>query len=67
MFGGGSELAMMVHKFLVIVGIGDALEIAAVDGLGLVMLGDGDGFEALLAGGDVDVAAHEVHEVGALQ
>ena len=31
------------------------------------MFGDGDGFESALAGGDVNIAAHEIHEVGALQ
>jgi len=34
-------------ELFVIVGVGDPMEIAAVDGFGLVVLGDGDGFEAL--------------------
>ena len=38
-----------------------------MDGFRFVVLGNDDGFEAFFAGGDVDVAAHEIHEVGALQ
>ncbi len=66
MFRGGAELAVMVHKLFVIVGIGDAMKIATVNGFGFIMFGNGDGFETFAAGGDVNVAAHEIHEIGAL-
>ncbi len=65
--GDGGQLAMAGDKFFEIVGIGDALEVAAINGFRLVVLGDGNGFEPALAGGDVNVAAHEIHEVGALE
>src|ERR1700693_4161438 len=57
----------MVYELFVVIGISDALEIAAIDGFGLVMLGDGYGVEAFFAGGHVNVAAHEIHEVCTLQ
>ena len=41
------NLAAVRDELLVVVRIGDALEIAAINGLGLVMLSDGDGFEIL--------------------
>ena len=61
------KLAALRHEFLEIVRIGDALEIAAVDCLGLVMLRHRYGLEALIAGGHKNIAAHEVHEIGALE
>ena len=67
MIGYGGKLAMAADKFLEIVGIGDALEVAAVNRFGLIVFGDGDGFESAFAGGDVNVAAHEIHEIGALE
>ena len=52
---------------LVIVGIGHALQVAADDGFRLVVLGRGHGLEALVAVGDVNVAAHVVEQVRALE
>ena len=52
---------------LVIVRIGDSLQIAADDGFGLVVFSHRDGFEALLARGHINVTAQEIHEVCALQ
>src|SRR5262249_53692296 len=63
----GCEFAFVLDEFLVVVGISDAVEIATVNSFGFVVLGDGDCFEPFLAGRDVNVAAHEVHEVSALQ
>src|SRR5216683_2854693 len=67
MLGGGAEFTIMLHKSLEIIGISDAMKVAAVDGFGLVMFGNNDGFKSTFAGGDINVAAHEIHEVGALQ
>jgi hypothetical protein len=53
-------------ELFVVFGIGNALEVAAIDGFGFIVLSDGHGFEAFLAGGDVNVATHEIHEVRAL-
>src|SRR5271170_601187 len=54
----GGEFAMMGLEFLVVVGVGDALQVAAVDGFGFVVFRDGDRFKTFLAGGDVNIAAH---------
>ena len=61
------ELAVSGQMLLVILRIGDLLEVAADDRRRFVVLGDGHGFEAALAFGHVNVAAHEVHEVRALE
>ena len=44
---------------LVLVGIGNLLEVAAQYCGRLIMFGDGDGLEAALAAGDKNVAPHE--------
>ena len=64
---GGGKFAAMVNELFIVGGIGDALEIAAVDGFGFVVFGDGYGFETFLASGNVHVAAHEIHEIRALK
>ena len=67
MFVGGGEFAAVRDEFLVVAGIGDALQVAAVDGVGLIMFSDGHGFQPVVSGRHIDVAAHEIHEVGALE
>src|SRR5579871_6021244 len=56
----------MLFEFREVAGVGDFLKVAAEDGGRVVMLGYGDGVESFGAFGDVDVAAHHVHEIGAL-
>ena len=46
----GREFALAFLVFAEIVGIGHALQIAADDGFGLVVLGGHDGFKTLVAG-----------------
>src|SRR5215469_4600610 len=65
--GGRGELAIVRDKILEVVGIRDALQVAAVDGFRFVVLGDGDGFEAFVAGCDIDVPADEVHKIRTLE
>ena len=49
----------MLDELFVVVGLGDALKVAAVDGFGFIVPSDGHGFKAFLAGGDINVTAHE--------
>lgn len=58
---------MARYKFLVVVRISDALEIATIDGFGLIVFGNGHGFEAFVASRDINITAHEIHKVRALQ
>ena len=60
------DLTPVLHYFVVIVGIDDLLQVAAIDRRRIVMLGDGDGFKSLGPFSDVDVAAQRVDQVGAL-
>ena len=60
------QLPLVLLELLIIFGIGNLMEVTAVDRWWLLVLGDLDGIEPLLTRGDVDVASHEVEEVCAL-
>ena len=61
------KLTIVCDKTLEVIGIGDTLKIAAENGFRFVVLSDSDSFKTLVARGDVNVAAEEIHEVGALE
>ncbi len=63
--GLGEDGAVGGDVGVVIFRIREAVEVAAEGGLGLVALGPDDGVEAVVAGGDVGVAAEEVDRAGA--
>src|SRR4051794_2388165 len=65
-FVGLFELAAVVYEVVVIILISQFVEVAAINGLGLGVFGNSHRFECIL-GSDVDVPAHEVDEVCALQ
>ena len=67
MIVGFVELAVSCEMLLVIVGIRDLLKVAANHRRRFVMLGHGHRFVAALSRGHKNIAAHEVHEVRALQ
>ena len=66
MFVGLGEFPRLLEA-RVVLRVGELLQVAADYGLRLVVLGDGDGLEAVAALAHVGVAAQEVDEVGALQ
>ena len=65
-FVGFGEFARLLEAREVL-RVGKLLQVAADYGLRLVVLGDGDGLEAVAALADVGVAAQEIDEVRALQ
>ena len=67
MIVGFFELAVSGQMLLVILRIRDFLEVAANHRRRFVMFGDGHGFVAALACGHKNIAAHEVHEIRALE
>src|SRR5712675_1168341 len=67
MLSGGGKFAMPGEKLFVVGRVSDSVEVASVNGFGLIMLGDSNGLEAILSGRDIDIAAHEVHEIRALK
>ena len=67
MAGDRLQLTILRDEFVEVVGICDALQVAAIDGLGLIVLCDGDSLKSFAARGHIHVTSHEIHEVGALQ
>ena len=61
------QLAISREVLLIILRVCDALQIAANDGRGLVMLGDSNSIETFCAVGHINIAAHEIQQVGALK
>src|SRR3989441_12379819 len=61
------EIAVVREMLLVVVRINQALQVAADDCRGLIMLGDGDGLKTVPTLSEVDIAPQKVQEVGALE
>src|SRR3989442_14258276 len=61
------ENAVVREMLLVVVRINQALQVAADDCRGLIMLGDGDGLKTVPTLREEDIAPQKVQEVGALE
>ena len=62
----GLQLQFVFLELLIVFGIRKFVEVTSVDRGRLLVLGHLNRIEALFAGGDVDVASHEIEEVCAL-
>ena len=63
----GPQLAASLDELPKIIRISDALKVASVNRFRFIVLGNGDRFESFVARCHVNIAAHKVHEVRALQ
>jgi len=68
MFGRGAEFPMVLLRNSCSLS-GYAMRCRSLPNMasGFVVLGNGYRLESMLGGGDVNVAAHEIHEISALQ